>query len=104
MGGGDLSVDVVEEALEETLSQVQIADRINGLCESHGPGKLAVPVAPMVLNAFHVPLVHNYDYPLPFASINSLEEVFIALVNEYLLHFGEENIGCLNIPVDEVLV
>ncbi len=100
----DLSVKRIVKTLEETLSQVHVSDGIDGLCENHTSGKLAVAVAPVVLNTLDMPLVHKDNDLLCLALIDLLEKILIALVNENLLQSGEEDGRALNIPVDEVLI
>jgi len=100
----DLSVKRIIKTLEETFSQVHVTDGINGLCKDHTSWKLAVAVAPVVLDTLNMPLVHKYYDLLCLALINLLEKILIALVNKNLLQSGEENSRALNVPVDEVLI
>jgi len=63
---GNLAMLDVVKTLEQTITQVHVANRVDAFRELDGAGKLAVPVAPVVLNAFHVPLVDNNDDFLAF--------------------------------------
>ena len=94
----------VVEALEETLAQIHVADRVDALGELTGAGQLAVPVAPVVLNAFEVPLIHNNDDLFPLGRVDLLEELLILLVDEDLLQVGEVLGSARGVPVHEVLV
>ena len=55
-----------------------------------------------MLDAFHVPLVNEYDYLLALGSVYLRKEVLISLVNKDLLELGEENVSTLDEPVDGV--
>lgn len=61
-----LSVKLVVESLEKTITKVHIADRINSFWELHAAWKLTIAMAPIVLNAFHVPLVYKDNNLLAF--------------------------------------
>jgi hypothetical protein len=100
----DLSANVVKEALEETLSQVHITDGVNGLSKSDWARKLTIAVAPVMLDALKMPLVHKDNDLLALALINLLEEVLVSLVDEDLLDLGEEDLRRGNVPVDKVLI
>jgi hypothetical protein len=61
-------------------------------------------VAPVMLNTFKMPLIHNsYDF-LSFTAINVGEKTFVSFVNKDFLHFWEENINGLDVPVNEMLI
>jgi len=97
-------VSVVVESLEETFSKVHITNRINGISESHSSWELPIPMAPMMLDTFHVPLVdHCYDL-FAFTVVDVVEEVFISLVDEDFLHSWEKDVQALDIPVNKVLI
>lgn len=55
-----------------------------------------------MLDAFHVPLVNEYDYLLALGSVYLRKEVLVALVDKDLLELGEENVSTLDEPVDGV--
>ena len=55
-----------------------------------------------MLDAFHVPLVNEYNYLLALGSVYLSKEVLISLVNKDLLELGEENVSTLDEPVDGV--
>ena len=55
-----------------------------------------------MLNAFHVPLVNEYNYLLALGSVYLCKEVLISFVNKDLLELGEENVSTLDEPVDGV--
>ena len=57
-----------------------------------------------MLDAFHVPLVNEYNYLLALGSVYLCKEVLISLVNKDLLELGEENVSTLDEPVDGVHV
>jgi len=101
---GNLSVDVVEQTLEKTFTQVHVTDGVNWLSEVYTAGQLAVTVAPMVLDALQMPLVYDDNDTSAFALVDLLEQVFIAFVNENLLQPWEEYIRALNVPVDQMLI
>ena len=65
---------------------------------------MTIAVAPVVLDAFEMPLVDENDDLLALALINLLEEVLISLVDEDLLDLGEEDLRRGNVPVDKVLI
>jgi hypothetical protein len=100
----DLSMEVVIHPLEQTFPQVHVTYGVDALREDYTSGHLAIPVAPVMLNAFHVPLVHKHNDLLIGRLIYLLEDVFISLINEYLLDLGEEDVCGLDVPVDQVLV
>jgi len=58
----------------------------------------------MVLNAFQVPLVHEHDNFLGRALINLGEQVLVTLVHEDFLKSGEEDLGSLSVPVNQMLI
>lgn len=101
---GNLSVKVVVESLEETVSEIHIADWVDALWEVDASWKLTVSGSPVVLNAFHVPLVDHDNDSLLWCRVNLLEKVLISSVNEYSLQGWEVDIKILNVPVDLVLV
>jgi hypothetical protein len=61
-------------------------------------------VAPVVLNTFQMPLVHNSYNLLAFTVIDMSEEILITLINKDLLSSWEEDVSRLNVPVDHVLI
>ena len=99
VGRADLSVQVVVKPVEQTLAQVHVADRVDALSELHTAGHLAVAVGPVVLNAFHVPLVHNHHHFLALGLVNLSKQVLVALVDHDLFDFGEEGVCRLDEPV-----
>ncbi len=100
----DLSTEVVVQALEQTLSQVHVADGVDGLGNGDRPGVLAEVVAPMMLDALEMPLVDQHHYLLALGLIDLLEEILVSLVHKDLLQLREEDVGALNVPVNEVLI
>lgn len=94
----------VVETLEETVTEVHVANWIDSFRELNTAWELAVPVGPLVLDTLHVPLVDNDDNFLFRALINSLEEILIPLVHEDLLEAREVDVSVLDVPVDEVRV
>lgn len=99
IGGSNLSVQVVVEAIEKTFAQVHVTDRVDALREVHAARHLAVSVSPMVLDTFHVPLVDDNDYFLTICLVDLSEEILVSLVNHYLFKLGEEDVGRLDVPV-----
>lgn len=91
---------VIVHTLEETLSQVHIAYWVNGLLEHNTTRKLTVSVAPVMLDTFKMPLVHNDNDSLGLRLIDLLEEVFVSFVNKDFLKSWEEDGGALDVPVD----
>lgn len=94
----------VEQPLEETLSQVHVSNGVDALLEVHASWELAVVRAPVVLNAFEMPLVDKHHYSLAVNVVDLGKEVLISFVHEYLLYLREEDVSALDIPVNEVLV
>ena len=94
----------IVETLEQTLAQVHVADRVDSLGELAGAGQLAVPVAPVVLDAFHVPLVDDHDNFVALGVVDLFEKLGVALVHANSLPLGEEGGHRSDIPVHEVLV
>jgi len=78
----DLSVQRVVHPLEQTVAQVHVADWVDALGEGHASRHLPVSVGPVVLNSFHVPLVHDHHNFLFLAGGYLFEQVFVSLVNE----------------------
>ena len=99
VGCGDLSAQVVVKALEQTLTEVHVTDRVDTLGEVNATGNLAVPVSPVMLNALHVPLVDNDDHFLATGPVNLSKEVRVALIDHDLFDSGEEGVCRLNEPV-----
>lgn len=97
-------MNVIVKSLEETLSQVHVTNWVDCFFEVDASWELTVSVAPVVFNAFHVPLVDNSDDFFALALVNVSEEIFITFVNEDFLESGEENVSCLNVPVDKILI
>ena len=95
----NLSGHIVVQSLEKTLSQVHIANWVDSFSELNAAGNLAVPVSPVVLNAFHVPLVDKDDNFLALSTIDVTEEIFVFLINADLFQCWEENICRLYKPV-----
>ena len=94
----------VPQTLVKTFAQVHVTDRVNAFNEFNGSGQLAVPVAPVVLDALQMPLVDNNDNFLALCAVNFVEKLFITLIDANSLPLGEEiGHGC-NIPVHEVLI
>jgi len=106
VGRVDFSVQIVVQSLEETFAQVHVSNGVNAFWELNGARNLSVPVAPVVFNAFHVPLVDEHDNLLAGlrGSVYFLEQGLVSLINHDLLDLGEENGSGLNEPVELVLV
>jgi hypothetical protein len=58
LGTGNFSAQVVVKTLEETFSEIHIADWVDTLGELNWTRKLAIAVAPVVFDALHMPLVY----------------------------------------------
>jgi len=104
LSGSNFSVQVVVQSLEQTFSQVHVANRVDAFGELNGAGNLSVPVAPVMLNAFQMPLVDENDNLLALRLIDDAEKFIVFLVNEDLLVLGEEDGQGLDKPVHLVLV
>lgn len=99
----DVSVEIVVEAVEETLFEVHVADGVD-VHEFDGARHLSVASSPVVFDSFHVHLVdHNHNL-VALSVLNLGEEVFVTLVNEDLFEFREENIAALDEPVHVVSI
>jgi hypothetical protein len=61
-------------------------------------------VAPLVLNAFHVPLIYKHDDLASLGLVNLIEQFDILFVDKDFFEFGEKDVGRLNEPVHLVLV
>lgn len=83
---------VVIDSLEQTFSQVQITNWVDGFGEVNRSWELTVSVAPVMLDSFQMPLIDYCDDDISFALIDGLEEILISLVNEDILEFGEEDV------------
>jgi hypothetical protein len=101
--GSLTAVDVVK-TLEETFTEVHVADGVDSFGELNGTRKLAVPVAPVVLDAFHVPLVDNDNDFFTIRAVNLFKKLFVLLINKDSLEMGEESCAGLSVPINLVLV
>lgn len=54
-------MEVVIKSLEKTVSEIHITNWVDALWEVDASWKLTVSGSPVVLDAFHVPLVDNYN-------------------------------------------
>ena len=61
LAAADLTTVDVPQTLEETLTQIHVTNWINAFWEFYTAWELTIPVAPVVLNALHVPLVDDYN-------------------------------------------
>ena len=102
--GSNLSVERVVKSLEETLAQVHITDRVNGVSEDHRTRNLTIAIAPMMLDTFKMPLVDKHDNFLSGILIDLSEKILITLVHKDLLKSREEDLSGLSVPVDQVLI
>jgi hypothetical protein len=57
IGTSNLALVDVPKSLEKTFTQVHVTNWVDAFWELDRAGKLAVSVAPLVLNTFQVPLV-----------------------------------------------
>ena len=94
----------VVKSLEKTVLKVHVTDWVDSFWEVHRSRDLTVSMGPVMLDSFHVPLIHNHDDFLFGASVNSSKQIFITLVYECPLKVGEEDVSTLNVPVDHVLI
>lgn len=97
-------MEVVVEALEETIAKIHVSDWIDTFWEVHTSWHLTVSVGPFMLNALHMPLVDNHNNFFLRALIDSLEKVIVSLVYENLLKPWEVDLNVLNIPVHDIWV
>ena len=100
----NLTLVHVPQALVQTVAQIHIANWVDSLGELDGAGQLAVPVAPVVLNALQVPLVHDDDDLVALGAVNLFKELLVLLVDEDLLELGEVGGRSCYIPVHQVLI
>ena len=99
VGGGNFSVQVVVEALEETFTKVHVANRVDAISKVDAAGNLAVPMSPVMLDTFHMPLVYDNDDLFTLGLINFAEEGLILLIDQDLFDFGEEHVSRLDVPI-----
>lgn len=100
----DLTLVHVPQTLVKTVTQVHVANWVDALGELDGAGQLAISVAPVVLNAFQMPLINNDDDFLSLGFIDLFKQFLVLLINEDLLELGEiGGRGCY-IPVHQVLI
>ena len=92
-------MQVVVQSVEQTLAQVHVANWIDLLRDLNTAGNLTVAVSPMVLNAFHVPLIHKHNNFFAVGVVNVSEQALVALIDHDLFDFREECIRRLNEPV-----
>lgn len=91
----------IVHSLEETVAQIHVADGVN-VVEVHRAGHLTVVMSPVVLDAFHMPLVHDNNDLLLGAPVDGLEQIVVSLVDEHSLPSGEEDVKVLHVPVHHV--
>lgn len=65
-------------------------------------GNLPIPMAPMMFDTFHVPLINKYYYFIALSFVYLLKEILISFVNKDLLELGKENVSSLDEPVCRV--
>lgn len=100
-----LSLKSIIESIEKTSPKVHVSDRVDEVSIIHyTPWHLAISVAPVMLNAFHVPLVYKYNDPLVLTLVNRLEDILVFLVHEDFLKFREVYIHTSYVPIHQVLV
>ena len=99
VGRGHLASQVVVETLEETLAQVHVSNGVDAFWELNRAGQLSISVAPVVLNAFQVPLVDQDHNLLALCLVYLLEQILVLFVHEDLLELGEEDRRVLGVPV-----
>ena len=97
-------MESVVKTLEQTIAEVHVTNGVDSLCKVYASRELAVSVSPLVLDAFHVPLVDNNDNFLVRTFIDGRKKILVSLVNEDLFESWEEYVHVLNEPVDEVRV
>ena len=104
IGCRNFSLQSVEETLEQTIAKIHVSNRIDTFWELHTSRHLSVSVCPLMLDTFHMPLIDNDNYFFLWTLINSLEQVWVSLVNKNLLKSWEEDVHVLNVPVHEIWV
>jgi hypothetical protein len=97
-------VESVVQTLEQTIAKIHIANWVYSFWEVNASWHLAISMSPLMLNAFHVPLVDNHNDSLSFALVDRLEEVLVTLVDEDLFQSWEENGNILDVPVDQMRI
>jgi hypothetical protein len=71
----------VPQTLVQTITQVHVANRVDALGELNGARQLAVPVAPVVLDALQMPLINNYDDFVASGLVNLIKQLLVLVVN-----------------------
>ena len=89
----NFSLQVVEESLEQSISEVHIANWIDFSINENRSRGLTVVGAPMMLDYFHVPLVCDNNNLFGFCFVNELKELSVSLVNKDFFHLWEEDIS-----------
>lgn len=87
------------ETLEETITEIHVTNWVNTLWELYTSWHLTIPVSPLMLYSFHMPLVHNNNDFLFLAFVNCFEKILVSLVNENTFVSWEENVHVLDIPI-----
>ena len=90
--------------MEQTLSKVQVSNRVDSVFEDNRARKLTIPMAPVMLNSFHMPLVYNNNDFLSFTVVDVGKQILISFVNENLFNSREKDVKVLNVPVDQMLI
>jgi hypothetical protein len=88
----NLSMQSIIHSLEETFSQVEVTNRIYRAFKMHTSRNLAISMAPMMLNSFHVPLVDNNDNLFMRTSVNLFEQTLVSFVDKDSLQLRKENV------------
>jgi len=73
-------MEIVVQYLEQTISEIHIADWVDSFLEIYTSWQLSVSVGPLVFDTFHVPLIYYYDNFLMRAFIDFLEQIFVFLI------------------------
>lgn len=92
----------VVQTLEETGTEIHIANWVNSLREVNASWNLSISVGPVVLDTLHVPLVDNHDHTLLRALVNGLKQVVVAEIDKDALEVREIDSHILNKPVDQI--
>jgi hypothetical protein len=99
VGALDLSLERVVHHVEQTFSQVHVADRVDFFSDELASRQLAELVSPQVLDAFHVPLVDDGDDFSAFVVLDDfLVKSDVSFVDEKSFEAWDEDLESFYVP------